>query len=86
MTQNLSHEQANYVDAAPVSASGIVRRALEGTASPRQAIKAMCLACNNFERAEIADCAVALCLLRAYRPYQKPKDNVEDFTGEDLPA
>jgi hypothetical protein len=55
---------------APVSARGFVARAFAGTASPRQAIKARCLQCSNYQRDEITNCTVVGCALYAYRPYQ----------------
>jgi hypothetical protein len=54
----------------PISARGIVARAFAGTASPRQAIKARCLQCSNYQRDEITNCTVVGCALHAYRPYQ----------------
>jgi len=52
---------------------GIMRRALEGTASPRQAIKARCIECCGFDRAVAAECGVRRCPLYAYNPYRKTK-------------
>lgn len=45
------------------------RRAMEGTCSPRAAIKAKCLECSCFQRVEIANCAVLACPLWLFRPY-----------------
>lgn len=55
----------------PPGARGIVARALAGTASPRAAIKAKCLDCSCYDRAEVTHCRVVSCPLRAYRPFQK---------------
>lgn len=52
----------------------VVQRAREGTASPRQAIKAFCLTCVGFVRADITGCTATHCPLYAYRPYQKGAD------------
>jgi hypothetical protein len=54
----------------PVSARGIVARAHAGIASPRQAIKARCLQCSNYQRDEITNCTVVGCALWTYRPFQ----------------
>ena len=55
---------------APVSGKLILQRALEGLASPRQAIKAKCLECTGFERKSISNCLSLSCPLWLYRPYQ----------------
>lgn len=54
-------------------------RAVEGTASPRSAIKAHCYECIGHQNvvAAISDCQGYRCALYAYRPYQD-KDQVED--------
>jgi hypothetical protein len=59
-----------FVRGVPEASRGIVARAFAGTSSPRQAIKAMCLTCTHFDRAEVADCRVFRCPLWTYRPYQ----------------
>jgi hypothetical protein len=40
-------------------------------ASPRQAIKAQCGECQNFDREAIAGCSSPACSLYEYRPFQK---------------
>lgn len=57
---------------------GVVAKALEKRASPRQAIKARCLQCTNFQRLEISACQVARCALWEYRPYQDTIAGDED--------
>ena len=52
----------------PALSRGLIARALAGTASPRQAIKAFCLACTHYDRDEINHCPVWRCPLHAYRP------------------
>jgi len=69
MVTNLSDKHSDYLAAVPVSAEGIVRRAFEASASPRQAIKAKCLTCCNYDRNEIEHCTVHICPLWGYRPY-----------------
>lgn len=55
---------------APEASKNTVTRAFSGSASPRQAIKAMCLSCVGFIRADIKNCTARACPLYAYRPYQ----------------
>lgn len=60
----------SYLAILPPSVKGIIERAFSGEASSRAAIKAKCLDCCHFDRALIAACAVVICPLHAYRPYQ----------------
>jgi len=46
-------------------------RAVTGIAAPRAAIKAFCLECVGWERAEVTRCTARACLLYTYRPYQE---------------
>ena len=45
-------------------------RAAAGTASPRAAIKAFCLECVGYVRAEVTQCTDEACPLFMYRPFQ----------------
>ena len=45
--------------------------AVAGKASPKNAIKAFCLECQGWCRAEVAKCSTIECPLNLYRPYQK---------------
>ena len=47
----------------------IMQKAYDGTAAPRSAIKAQCLACVGFDRVSITHCTGFTCPLWAYRPY-----------------
>ena len=62
------HERAAFLGSVPALSRGLIARALTGTVSPRQAIKATCLCCANFDRDEITHCPVWRCPLHAYRP------------------
>ncbi len=53
---------------APESVKKTLARAFSGAASPREAIKAMCLTCTGYDRAAIAKCSAWACPLHAYRP------------------
>jgi hypothetical protein len=64
-------DRERYLAGVPISARGIVEKALQGASSPRAAIKAKCLDCCGFDRAEIRACRVLLCPLHAFRPYQQ---------------
>lgn len=86
---NVPDTRARYLKTVPVSARRIMARAFEGKASPRQAIKACCLNCTCFDRAEIENCVVVMCPLYAYRPAfgRKPaegSDSCEKRVGEAL--
>lgn len=67
-TRNRWVEQA--ISEAPESAKNTLREAFSGSASPRKAIKAMCLRCVGYERASIRDCSAYACPLWQYRPFQ----------------
>lgn len=54
----------------PESCQGIVKRAFEKTTPPRAAIKAKCLECCGYVRADITACVATRCPLHAYRPFQ----------------
>ena len=51
--------------------------AVEGRATPRNAIKAFCSECMNYVRSEITKCETINCPLNLYRPYRKAGDNDE---------
>jgi hypothetical protein len=76
-------DRTDYLASVPASARGIVGRAFAGKAAPRGAIKAMCLTCSNFERDEIADCAVILCPLHSYRPFQSDRKTAKTARGSE---
>ena len=61
---------------APQSSRNTLREAFLGAASPRKAIKAMCLSCTGFDRVEIRDCTGFSCPLWAYRPFTEPPPSV----------
>jgi hypothetical protein len=61
---------AKMIAEAPERTRGILSRAFEGTASPRDAIKAQCLACVGYDRQEVMKCTCYTCPLWTYRPYQ----------------
>lgn len=67
--QTLSPEQAQSISRAPPTCRGAIARCYEQRASPRQAIKAKCLDCTNFDRKEIAECQIDACPLWTMRPF-----------------
>lgn len=69
-TTTAAQRRADFLAKSPPSARGAMEKAFQGTASPRQAIKAHCLTCASFDRDEIRSCRVILCPLWAYRPFQ----------------
>ncbi len=50
---------------------GAFRRVYSSTASPREAIKAMCLQCCWMDLEGIRGCTATACPLWEFRPYQK---------------
>lgn len=61
---------AKVISNAPDTIQGTLTRAFNGSASPRQAIKAMCLCCVGFDRNSIKTCTGYSCPLWCYRPFQ----------------
>ena len=55
---------------APVSVQNTLREAFSGATSPRQAIKAQCIACTGYDRISVKNCPGYSCPLWAYRPFQ----------------
>ena len=49
----------------------MVQKAIHGSASPRDAIKAQCLECVGYVRAEVISCPSFTCPLYMYRPYKE---------------
>ena len=47
-----------------------VRQCWDGTASPRRAIKVMCLECQGEDVAAVRECGDSCCPLWMYRPFQ----------------
>ena len=57
------------------SKAAIFRRVYSGTASPREAIKAMCLDCVGLSEVEVRECPATACPLWRFRPYQLGKSS-----------
>jgi hypothetical protein len=62
-----------FVDAIPQTCQLGYEKALKGVASPRQAIKAFCMACTGYVRADVAGCTAFRCALWMHRPFQDAK-------------
>ena len=71
----MNERQQKEVAQAPVSCRGTLVRAYEGSAPPRGAIRAFCLYCTGYTRADISDCTALACPLWNYRPYQAGADD-----------
>jgi hypothetical protein len=67
---NRQQRADRVVQSAPQSVQKTLREAFSGAASPRKAIKAMCLTCLGFDRQEIKNCSAHACPLWTYRPFQ----------------
>jgi hypothetical protein len=63
--------RAGRLATCPQSVKAHFAAAWSGKASPRRAIKAQCLDCVGFDRAEITGCTAYACSLWNFRPYQK---------------
>lgn len=61
---------AKVISEAPESAQKTLTEAFSGAASPRKAIKAMCLTCVGYDRDAIRNCTGYSCPLWEYRPFQ----------------
>ena len=65
----------DYVASVPVSAQGIVGRAMRREGGRTNAIRAACLSCCHFDRDVVRNCAVWRCPLHPWRPYQNAAEN-----------
>lgn len=61
------------IEEAPPSAQKTLAEAFSGSASPRRAIRAMCLSCVGFDREAIKNCSGHSCPLWQYRPFTEPE-------------
>ena len=66
----MNQYQKAVIDETPAMYKGGMERAVMGEASPRQAIKAFCLRCVGYVRADVTGCTAYKCPLHAYRPFQ----------------
>ena len=69
-------EALNQVSEIMLSKLKIFSRVFLGVASPRVAIRAMCLQCCQGEHAAIRDCSGEACALWRYRPYVRDANSV----------
>lgn len=65
----LTEEQAEVIEGVPQRFKWAFEKAYDGTASPRQCIRAACLRCRKFDQAAISDCEERTCPLWRVRPY-----------------
>lgn len=66
---------------APTLYRGLLQRVCAGKASKRDAIRAKCLVCSGWVRAEVKDCLTLACplwLMRPYRGQNKPDTGIPD--------
>ena len=59
----------------PKASIATYRKATRGKASPRVAIKAFCMECVGWNRAEVTECTALACPLWMYRPFQREGRN-----------
>lgn len=69
-------KSAEYAKKVPELRRHLFVRTIDGSASPRQAIKAMCQQCVGYEDVQeaIRGCQSSRCPLWAYRPYRSEKE------------
>ena len=77
MGKPLNEAQKAAISEASTLYKKVMEKAYKGTASPRSAIKAACLACVGYTRADVTACTGYSCPLWAYRPYQTDKEGSE---------
>ena len=75
--------QRRRLNDAPESCKGVLIRAYRGR-SPAAGIKAFCLQCVGYVRADVRDCTALGCPLFLYRPFQR--DDEPDDAPEPLAA
>lgn len=70
----MNKHQLAKIEGVPAHYRKIYERAYAGT-SRSAAIKAFCLDCVGFSRADITSCTAKACPLYSYRPYQHGEDD-----------
>lgn len=81
----MNSQQRKEVTGAPKSYQGIMERAYTGS-SRTTAIKAMCLRCVGYVKADIRGCTSLACPLHAFRPYQTGDSDVDTQEIAELAA
>lgn len=66
-----------YMASVPAKYRGIAERAFAGQGSKGNAIKAKCLDCTSYVRADIEHCRVVLCPLYEFRPRSEGRASQE---------
>lgn len=69
----LTPQQKAVLEECPSAYRPTMKRAFSGS-SKTAAIKAMCLTCTGWLRAEIRNCSAQGCPIHPYRPYQSGGD------------
>ena len=67
---NRQAQVVRMIENASPASKNVLSRSFSGRASPRQAIKAMCLTCVGYERKAIENCTGWSCPLWEYRPFK----------------
>lgn len=76
--------RAHAVKHAPSSARNVLRKAYSGK-SRAAGVKAFCLRCVGYVRADVRNCTALSCPLHDYRPYQtSDEEEVEEDQEEAL--
>jgi hypothetical protein len=75
--QSTAREHA--IKHAPPSARNVMKRAYSGT-SRTAGVKAYCLHCVGYVRADVRNCSSLACPLWEYRPFQRDDSDDDDTT------
>ena len=78
MSATREQRVAKLIAEAPVSARGILKRALDGTGGRANAIQAMCLHCTGYDRETVRNCTGWCCPLWQYRPFQSSAETGQE--------
>lgn len=68
--------QLGEVEKVTVKYRGVFEKAFTGLVRPA-AVKAKCLQCVGYNRADVRDCEKSICPLWQYRPYRTPEQKKE---------
>ena len=78
----MNEKQRQRIAEAPESARGILTRAYKGN-SRATAVKAFCLQCVGYTRADVKSCTATGCPLWPYRPYRIDDDDEAEENAQE---
>lgn len=81
-TEGQSAARAHIIEHAPPSARNLLRRAYSGK-SRTAGVKAFCLRCVGYVRADVRNCSAPACPLFEYRPFTLSDDDDDALDAQD---